>query len=88
MFGLRENDQMPICKAHVLKIVDCHPCQKLLIGFEKSMPKVTARWWSGMPAPEWHFAQQKCDEENQSRLHSWAVANLYGDPNKLDEEPF
>jgi hypothetical protein len=52
------------------------------------MPKVEARFWQGMSAPEWHEAERSANEENQERLHSWAVANLYGDPNKLSEEPF
>ena len=85
---IAENAEVPVCKAHVERITQCQPCQKRLAGFWRTMPKVEARFWHGMSAPEWHEAERSANEENQERLHSWAVATLYGDPNKLSEEPF
>jgi hypothetical protein len=88
MFGLRENSEMPICKTHVTKIIDCHPCQKRLVGFWQSMSKAGVRVFPGMSGADYNLAFDQVNLQNQSQLHSWAVANLYGDPNALGEEPF
>lgn len=81
-------DNVPRCKAHAEKITRCDPCSKKLNAQWKVMPKVEPRGFTGMSGIEWNMAVDRAVEENQERLHSWAVANLYKNPNELGEEPF
>lgn len=81
-------DNVPRCRAHVEKITRCVPCQKRLNGFWRTMPKVEPRWFVGMSGSEYNVEVDRAAVENQERLHSWAVGNVYGNPNELDERPF
>lgn len=80
--------EVPVCRTHVVKIVDCHPCRSRLAGFWGSMPKAVVRGRVGMTGWEFNSLTDRVAEENQARLHGWAVANLYKNPNELGEEPF
>ena len=82
-----ENDAMPICRDHVERIMHCHPCQLRLMTFWRSMPKAAVRLFSGMTPFDYWRRKDEADLENQTRLHDWAMANLYADPNVLTE-PF
>jgi hypothetical protein len=78
---IAENDFVPVCKQHDKKITVCLPCQKLIAGFSDSMPKKEPMPWGreSEPLADFHWRDQKVNEENQARLHSWAVANVYVD---------
>lgn len=52
------------------------------------MPKVEPRAYAGISGVEWNAEVDRAAIENQERLHSWAVAHLYMNPNELGEEPF
>lgn len=84
MIALNEN--VPICRDHHVKIMRCDPCSKKLAKFEASMPKVTASPWRAdvESAMAYHDRVDRAALENQARLHSWAVANIYVD----EELPF
>lgn len=81
-------DNVPRCRTHVEKITRCEPCQKVLNAHWKSMPKVEPRAYAGISGVEWNAEVDRAAIENQERLHSWAVAHLYKNPNELGEEPF
>ncbi len=78
---IAENDNVPVCKAHGMRIVRCDPCCKKLAAFHATMPRVTASAWrEGVEsATSYHARVDRAEEENRERLHSWAVANLYVD---------
>lgn len=84
MIGLNEN--VPLCRDHGVKVMRCDECCRKLAAFEASMLKVSARpWREGEElATAYHERVDRAALENQERLHSWAVANVY-----MDEElPF
>lgn len=77
---------VPICRAHREKITRCDVCAKKLSVHWKQMPKVQPRAYQGITGSEWNMEVDRAAIENQERLHSWAVANLYVGANEL--EPF
>ena len=79
---------VPVCRTHVEKIVDCHPCRVRLTGYWKTMAKAGIRVFPGMTGRDFNQLVDRAADENQERLHSWAVAHLYKNPNELGEEPF
>lgn len=83
---IAENGSVPICRDHATKITRCIPCAQKLAKFDASMPKVTASAWreGDEPAMAYHDRVDRAALENQARLHSWAVANIYVD----EELPF
>ena len=78
---IAENDCVPVCKEHDQKITVCSPCQRLIADFWDTMPKKEPMPWGRdvEPLADFHWREQKANDENQSRLHSWAVSNVYVD---------
>lgn len=83
-----ENAEVPVCREHVERITQCQSCQKRLAGFWRTMVKAEPRPYAGITGNEWNQLVDRAAGENQERLHSWAVANLYKNPNELGAEPF
>jgi hypothetical protein len=79
---ITENDAVPICKEHDVKITRCEACQIVLAEFFERMPKKIAHPWNrdGETLAEFHYRERLADEENQKRQHSWATVHLYIDP--------
>jgi hypothetical protein len=79
---IAENGDVPMCKEHNLKITVCVECQGLIAAFWEKMPKKEPLPWGreSEPLNDFYWRDQKANEENQERLHSWAVANVYVDP--------
>jgi hypothetical protein len=77
---------VPVCRAHREKITRCDECARKLNVFWKQMSRVEPRGYPGISGADWNSAVDRAVLENQERLHSWAVANLYVGANEL--EPF
>jgi hypothetical protein len=79
---IAENGSVPVCKEHSVKITVCQVCQVLIAQFWEKMPKKEPLPWGRdvEPLADFYWRDQKANEENQARLHSWAVANVYVDP--------
>lgn len=80
--------EIPRCRDHAEKIMDCSPCQMRLRTFWANMPKATVRTYAGMTGRDFNSATDRVVEENQTRFHTWALANIYANPNELMKEPF
>jgi len=78
---ITENAAVPVCKEHDLKITVCQECQGVLARFLEKMPKKIAHAWNqgGETLADFHYRERLADEENQKRLHSWAMVHLYID---------
>ena len=75
---------VPVCRAHREKITRCDDCARKLSVQWKHMAKVEPRSFPGISGSEWNVEVDRAAVENQERLHSWAVANLYVEPNELE----
>lgn len=77
-----DNRDVPICKEHSLKITVCKPCQMVIADRWDVLPKREVLPWKreSESLADYYFREQKVNEENQARLHSWAVASVYVDP--------
>jgi len=83
---IAENNNVPVCKEHGLRITRCDACCRVLDKFAKTMPRVTpSPWREGFePATAYIERLDRAEEENRDRLHSWALANVYAS----EELPF
>ena len=78
---IAENNDIPICKEHNLRITVCTPCQLLIAAEWDLMVKKEPHVWKREVEPlgDFHYRERLADEENQGRLHAWAVACVYVD---------
>ena len=79
---ITDNGAIPICREHNQKITVCSPCQLVIAERWDVMPKVQPHAWNRDTEPlgDYHYREQRANEENQARLHSWAVVYVYVDP--------
>lgn len=78
---IAENDNMPVCREHGVRIVRCSPCSVVLAEYWEKMPKRVTPPWNPEtePASEFHERDKVVALANQDRLHAWAVAHVYED---------
>jgi hypothetical protein len=87
---IAENNEVPICAEHSLKITVCTPCQVIIGEYFDTMPKKVPHAWNREleTLADYHFRERLAFEDDQARLHRWAVMNVYVDPLENVEVPF
>ena len=78
---IAENSEVPVCAEHSMKITVCSPCQIVIGEYWESMPKKVPHAWNreSETLADYHFRERLAIEDDQARLHAWAVVNVYVD---------
>jgi hypothetical protein len=78
---IADNQAVPICAEHSLKVTRCVPCQLVLAAHWEVLVKREVLPWKreSESLADYHWREQKVNEENQNRLHAWAKVHVYVD---------